>query len=126
MTLTPTCYRWVRQITLICLSSTLLNLASAAKPFTHETSDLPVDETVRYGSLPNGLRYALKTNQEPRERTALRLLVEAGSLQENENQLGLAHFLEHMAFNGSENYEPGTLIEFFQRMRSPVSTAPST
>ena len=55
-------------------------------------------------------------NQEPRERAALRLLVEAGSLNEKENQRGLAHFLEHMAFNGSEHYPPGTLIEFFQRM----------
>ncbi len=88
----------------------------AAPPFAHEESDLPVDETVRYGSLPNGMRYALKTNEEPRDRTALRLLVEAGSLQEKEDQRGLAHFLEHMAFNGSDNYPPGTLIEFFQRM----------
>ena len=62
------------------------------------------------------MRYALKANQEPRDRTALRLLVEAGSLQEMESQRGLAHFLEHMAFNGSKNYPPGTLIEFFQRM----------
>ena len=88
----------------------------AAATFSHELSDLPVDPTVRYGVLPNGMRYALRSNQEPRDRTALRLLVEAGSLQETESQRGLAHFLEHMAFNGSENYAPGTLIEFFQRM----------
>lgn len=105
------------RILLVCGLAALVSApAFAAPPFAHESSDLPVDETVRYGSLPNGLRYALKTNQEPRERTALRLLVEAGSLHEKENQLGLAHFLEHMAFNGTENYEPGTLIEFFQRM----------
>jgi zinc protease len=90
--------------------------ALRADTFAHESSDLPPDETVRFGVLPNGMRYALRANQEPRERTALRLLVEAGSLQETESQRGLAHFLEHMAFNGSENYPPGTLIEFFQRM----------
>ncbi|WP_221031019.1 M16 family metallopeptidase [Actomonas aquatica] len=96
----------------------LLGLCATARAadFTHEESDLPADESVRYGKLPNGLRYALMPNTEPRERTALRLLVETGSLQETEDQLGLAHFLEHMAFNGSEHYPPGTLIEFFQRM----------
>ncbi|MCC5022020.1 MAG: insulinase family protein [Candidatus Synoicihabitans palmerolidicus] len=77
---------------------------------------MPADDTIRYGKWANGLRYALKTNTEPRERTALRLLVETGSLQEEENQRGLAHFLEHMAFNGSTYYAPGTPIEFFQRM----------
>lgn len=107
----------IMRMPFVCgLAALISAVAFAAPPFAHESSDLPVDETVRYGSLPNGLRYALKTNQEPRERTALRLLVEAGSLQEKENQLGLAHFLEHMAFNGTENYAPGTLIEFFQRM----------
>ncbi|MEZ5277588.1 MAG: insulinase family protein [Opitutaceae bacterium] len=80
------------------------------------TSDLPSDPAVHYGQLPNGMRYAVMANHEPRERAALRLLVEAGSLNEKENQRGLAHFLEHMAFNGSEHYPPGTLIEFFQRM----------
>ncbi|MDB4474279.1 insulinase family protein, partial [Opitutaceae bacterium] len=81
---------------LVCgLAALISATAFAAPPFAHESSDLPVDDTVRYGSLPNGMRYALKTNQEPRERTALRLLVEAGSLHEKENQLGLAHFLEH-------------------------------
>ena len=90
-------------------------LLSAAE-FPHETSDLPVDDSVRYGKLNNGVRYALLVNREPRERTALRLLVKTGSLQENDDQRGLAHFLEHMAFNGSEHYAPGELIEFFQRM----------
>lgn len=105
-----------RPLRLVLVGLCLLPALPAAKTFSPETSDLPVDPTVRFGSLPNGLRYALRTNQEPRERTALRLLVEAGSLQETESQRGLAHFLEHMAFNGSENYPPGTLIEFFQRM----------
>lgn len=108
--------RFAPSLNSICLGAVLATAVMAAPPFAHEKSDLPVDDTVRYGSLPNGMRYALKTNQEPRDRTALRLLVEAGSLHEKESQLGLAHFLEHMAFNGTENYEPGTLIEFFQRM----------
>lgn len=108
--------RFVYSVGSICFVALLAASLSAAPPFAHATSDVPVDESVRYGVLPNGLRYALKTNSEPRERVALRLLVETGSLQESADQRGLAHFLEHMAFNGSENYEPGTLIEFFQRM----------
>ncbi len=90
--------------------------ASAQTRFPHDTSDLRPDPAVRFGSLPNGLRYAVLANAEPRQRASLRLFVDVGSLQETENQRGVAHFLEHMAFNGSKQYPPGTLIEFFQRM----------
>ncbi|MDX2185444.1 MAG: insulinase family protein [Opitutaceae bacterium] len=84
--------------------------------FGHEKSDLKPDPEVKYGKLQNGLRFAIRKNTEPRGRASLRLLVLAGSFHETEEQRGLAHFLEHMAFNGSENYAPDTLIEFFQRM----------
>jgi zinc protease len=87
-----------------------------ALPFAHETSDLKPDPAVRFGKLPNGMRYAVLPNKEPKGRTSLRLLVLAGSLHETEEQRGVAHFLEHLAFNGSVNYPPGTLVEFFQRM----------
>jgi zinc protease len=89
---------------------------SAAPPFPHEKSDLKPDPAVTFGKLPNGLRYAILPNHEPRTRASLRLLIDVGSLHETDEQRGLAHFLEHMAFNGSENYPPGTLINFFQRM----------
>jgi zinc protease len=88
----------------------------AAAPFPQAASDLKPDPAVRFGSLPNGLRYVIRPNQEPRDRASLRLLVAAGSLHETEPQRGVAHFLEHLAFNGSTHYAPGTLIEFFQRM----------
>jgi zinc protease len=89
---------------------------SATTPFPHETSDLKPDPAARFGALPNGLRYVIYPNQEPKGRVSLRLLIEAGSLHETDDQRGLAHFLEHMAFNGSTHYAPGTLVEFFQRM----------
>ena len=95
--------------------SPVLAIAQAPR-FAHEESDLPPDPSVRFGQLENGLRYAVKANAEPRERVALRLLVDVGSVQESEEQLGVAHFLEHLAFNGSTHYPPGTLIEFFQKM----------
>lgn len=91
-------------------------VCAAPRPFPQQASDLKADASVRFGSLPNGLRYAIKSNPEPRGRAAFRLLVDAGSLMETEPQRGIAHFLEHMSFNGSEHYAPGTLIEFFQRM----------
>lgn len=88
----------------------------AAPGFAHESSDLPADPTVRFGTLPNGLRYAIMHNAEPKGRVSMRLLISAGSFMETEEQRGLAHFLEHMSFNGSTHYAPGTLVEFFQRM----------
>lgn len=79
-------------------------------------TDLPLDTAVTAGTLPNGLRYAVRPNQEPRGRVSLRLLVRAGSLDETETERGLAHYLEHMAFNGTRDYPTETaLIEFFQR-----------
>lgn len=108
------CSRALITLRLCLLLGLIAPLAHA--DFAAASSDVPADESVRYGMLANGFRYALKTNAEPRERVSLRLLIETGSLQETEDQRGVAHFLEHMAFNGSENYAPGTLIEFFQRM----------
>lgn len=89
---------------------------AAATPFPHEGSDLKPDPRARFGTLPNGLRYVILANREPKQRVSLRLLVEAGALQETDEQQGLAHFLEHMSFNGSTHYPPGTLIEYFQRL----------
>ncbi|MEN3367874.1 MAG: zinc protease [Verrucomicrobiota bacterium] len=85
-------------------------------PFPQEESDLKPDPAAHFGTLPNGLRYVVRANQEPKGRASLRLLVLAGSIHEKDDQRGLAHFLEHMAFNGSTHYPPGTLVEFFQRI----------
>jgi zinc protease len=94
----------------------LAPLCAAAPRFAHESSDLKPDAAAKFGVLENGLRYVIYPNAEPKGRASLRLLVLAGSLHEEENQRGVAHFLEHMAFNGSSHYAPGTLVEFFQRM----------
>ncbi|MFI5358222.1 MAG: insulinase family protein, partial [Opitutales bacterium] len=88
----------------------------AARPFPQASSDLAPDPAAHFGTLPNGLRYVILPHHEPNGRLSLRLLVESGSFMEEENQRGLAHFLEHMAFKGSTHYAPGTLVEFFQRM----------
>ena len=82
------------------------------------------DPAVVWGRLPNGLRYAIRPGGAPADRVSLRLVVEAGSLMETEQQRGLAHFLEHMAFEGSQNLAPGELIEFLQR--SGLAFGPDT
>ena len=87
-----------------------------AADFPHQGSDLPVDPAVRWGKLDNGLRYALLQNKEPKGRASLRLAIATGALNETDAQRGVAHFLEHMSFNGSRNFPPGTMVEFFQRL----------
>ena len=107
----------MRRILPLWLALTFLVSAFAAPiPFPHEASDLKMDPTATFGTLPNGLRYVVRANREPKERASLRLLIEAGALHEADDQQGLAHFLEHMAFNGSKHFPPSSLIEFFQRM----------
>ncbi len=75
---------------------------------------LPVDPAVKTGRLPNGLRYFIRQNARPANRVAMRLAVNAGAIQEDPNQRGLAHFLEHMAFNGTEHFKPGELVSFLE------------
>ncbi len=75
---------------------------------------LPVDPAVRTGRLSNGLRYFLRQNNRPEKRVSMRLAVNAGAVQEEADQRGLAHFLEHMAFNGTEHFKPGELVSFLE------------
>ncbi|MGF1485334.1 MAG: M16 family metallopeptidase [Opitutales bacterium] len=90
--------------------------AEPSRPWAHRVSDLPADERISFGQLDNGFRYAILPNREPEGRASLRLYVHAGSLMENDDQKGLAHFLEHMAFNGTENFAAGEMVEYFQRL----------
>ena len=78
-------------------------------------SDLKPDPKVRYGVLPNGMRYELMRNGEPQNSASLRFRIAAGSLQEADNEKGLAHFLEHMAFNGSKHFAEGEAVKALQR-----------
>ncbi|HUQ87104.1 MAG TPA: insulinase family protein [Vicinamibacterales bacterium] len=75
---------------------------------------LPVDPAVKTGQLPNGIRYFIRENKRPANRVSMRLAVNAGAIQEDPNQRGLAHFIEHMAFNGTEHFKPGELVSFLE------------
>ena len=85
----------------------------AAFPWDH--SDLKPDPAMTYGVLPNGVRYVILPHQTPKGRVSLYLDVQAGSYFETPEQLGYAHYIEHMAFNGTKHFAPGPLIPFFQK-----------
>ncbi len=78
-------------------------------------TDITPDPAVRYGILPNGMRFAIRRNSLPKDGAALRLRFEFGSIAEAENERGLAHFIEHMAFNGSTHVPEGEMIRILQR-----------
>lgn len=77
---------------------------------------IPTDPEVRIGKLDNGLVYYLRYNKMPANRMEMRLAVNAGSILEDEDQQGLAHFVEHMAFNGTENFSKSELIDFLEKV----------
>ncbi len=100
--------------------------ARAASPWLPVESDLPTDPTLRDGVLPNGLRYLLLPNTQPKDNVSFRLVVGAGSLHENDDERGLAHFVEHMAFRGTRDFPDGKMAETLQRLGiafGPDSTA---
>jgi zinc protease len=100
------------------LTSLSLALALAhsrqERPALDLQAEIPFDAAVKTGSLPNGLTFYIRQNSRPAGRVLLRLAVKAGSLDEADDQQGLAHFLEHMAFNGSEHFKPGEFISYFE------------
>ena len=75
---------------------------------------LPIDPSIQIGKLENGLEYWIRQHKTPPGKISMWLHVDSGSLNEEEKQRGVAHFLEHMAFNGTENHPPGTLIKYFE------------
>ena len=75
---------------------------------------LPIDANVKVGKLPNGLTYYIRKNVKPEKKAQLRLVVNTGSVLEDPDQLGLAHFMEHMNFNGSKNFPKNELVSYLQ------------
>lgn len=96
-------------ITLL-LSTSLL---SAQQPF-NLNDPIPADPKVAKGVLENGMTYYVRSNSEPQNRAELMLVVKAGSIDEDEDQKGLAHFAEHMAFNGTKNFPKHELVNYFE------------
>ncbi len=77
---------------------------------------IPVDPEVKIGKLPNGMTYYIRRNAKPEKKVELRLAINAGSILEDDDQLGLAHFMEHMNFNGLKHFPKNELVDFLQKM----------
>ena len=95
----------------------LADTATVERPgFAHLNSDLPADPRIIYGELDNGVRYAVMENDNPSGTASIRLRIAAGSLSESDGEEGLVHYLEHMAFNGSENVPEGEMVRMLERL----------
>ncbi|HVS31066.1 MAG TPA: insulinase family protein [Thermoanaerobaculia bacterium] len=96
----------------------LLAACASSVPRTQDrlAERIPLDPEVRRGTLPNGVTYYVRTNRKPENRAELRLAINAGSVLESDEQRGLAHFAEHMAFNGTESFEKQELVNYLERI----------
>ncbi len=88
--------------------------AGVRNAWPHEKSDIPPDPAAVFGKLDNGFGYVLMANHEPKNRVSMHLNVQTGSIEESDTQQGLAHFIEHMLFNGTKNFKPGEIVKYFQ------------
>ena len=102
---------YARALCIAMLAAVSFLQVQAAPSFS---DPLPVGPQVTVGKLPNGLTYYIQKNSRPEKRLELRLVVKAGSILEDEDQLGLAHFTEHMAFNGSTHFKKHELVSYLQ------------
>jgi len=106
----------MRRVLWLVLILTLLAPLTLAVADSIDTEKLPSDPALVTGRLPNGLRYIIRPHQNPQGRVSIWLHVASGSLNETDTTRGLAHYLEHMAFNGSTNFPPGSVVPFFQSL----------
>ena len=98
---------------LLAVATTLLLVPTL---FAQQDAPLPRDPNNVYGKYDNGMSYIVRKNTNPPERVSLYVHLQAGALHETESQNGIAHFLEHMSFNGSTNFKPGELIPAMNKL----------
>ena len=95
------------------LSKTATSMSSKID-YAELSGDIPSDKRLVHGKLSNGMHYYIQKNAKPENRAELRLAINAGSILEDEDQKGLAHFVEHMAFNGTENFDKNELVNYLE------------
>ena len=105
-------YLFARKLALVTVILTAFGLAGAQDL----TQPMPVDPQITMGKFANGLRYYIRRTNKPEKRAELRLVVKAGSVLEDDDQRGLAHFVEHMAFNGTKNFPKHELLAFIESL----------
>jgi len=103
-----------RTLVLLAFVAAAASAVVAQAPRFKFTDTIPFDTAIKTATLPNGLKYYVRVNARPAKRVSLRLAVKAGSLMEDADQQGLAHLVEHMAFNGSAHFPPGALVKYFE------------
>jgi zinc protease len=91
-------------------------IVAAAPQATAAAQRMPVDPAIAMGRFTNGLRYYVRSNPKPEKRAELRLVVKAGSVLEDDDQQGLAHFVEHMAFNGTQHFPKNEIVQFIESL----------
>ncbi|WP_136480086.1 M16 family metallopeptidase [Cognatitamlana onchidii] len=101
-------------LTVLFLTSSLILFAQKSSNNISWNDKIPTDENVKIGTLSNGLTYYIKNNEKPKDKVELRLVVNVGSILEDEDQLGLAHFMEHMNFNGTKHFKKNDLVDYLQ------------
>ncbi len=110
----------VRSALLLCLGFSLSTNAQITtnpenqKSGSVPSDNLPITPDVKIGKLSNGLTYYIQNNGKPEDKVELRLAIKAGAILETDDQVGLAHFMEHMNFNGTKNFEKNELVDYLQ------------
>lgn len=104
----------MKLLIIICVLSFHFSLNNLCQTSINLTQQLPIDSNVTIGKLENGLTYYISKNKKPENRLFLRLIVNAGSVLEEDDQHGLAHFVEHMAFNGTRNFAKNEIINYLE------------
>ncbi|SDT35369.1 zinc protease [Mucilaginibacter mallensis] len=107
-------FYYVRHIILLALIF-LFSINGDCQQVKKESSVLPLDPMVRTGKLPNGFMYYIRHNEEPKNRVMMYLVNKVGSVLEDEDQRGLAHFMEHMSFNGTKHFPHNELVDYLQK-----------
>lgn len=102
----------MKKLTVLLIALCAMGSVMAQMP----AAPVPVDKELRTGKLPNGMTYYIRHNEKPKGQADFYILHNVGAIQENDSQQGLAHFLEHMAFNGTKNLEGKTIIEYLEKV----------
>ena len=98
---------------ILVFALTLFQIFSLTASEINLDQKIPFDQEIVYGKLDNGLTYYIKKNTTPKKKARIDLIIKAGSLMEDDDQLGLAHLIEHMVFNGTKDYPKNKIDEYF-------------
>lgn len=93
----------------------IINLSNVNAKDFKPNDKIPIDKNIKIGKLENGFTYYIRKNNRPENQAHFRLVINAGAINEDDDQNGLAHFIEHMCFNGTKNFPKNELVDFLQR-----------